>query len=54
MRAWPDLVAPWLDGRLTTLGTDGFGLSDTRQGLRAHFGVDTAAIVDEALWRIGR
>jgi pyruvate dehydrogenase E1 component len=34
--------------RFRTLGTDGFGRSDTRAALRAHFGVDAAAIVARA------
>jgi pyruvate dehydrogenase E1 component len=54
MRAWPDLVSPWLGGRLHSLGTDGFGLSDTRAALRRHFEVDAQAIVEEALFRLGR
>jgi pyruvate dehydrogenase E1 component len=32
----PDMVARWLPGRLTPLGTDGFGMSDTREALRRH------------------
>jgi len=35
--------------RYTTLGTDGFGRSDTRAALRAFFGVDAASIVAAAL-----
>jgi pyruvate dehydrogenase E1 component len=35
-----------------TLGTDGFGRSDTRAALRNYFGVDAAAIVDH-LKRVG-
>jgi pyruvate dehydrogenase E1 component len=31
-----------------TLGTDGFGRSDTRAALRAFFRVDAASIADEA------
>ena len=53
MRAVPDQLAPWLQGRLTTLGTDGFGLSDTRESLRRHFGVDAQAVVDATLWELG-
>ena len=52
MRAVPDQIAPWLQGRLMTLGTDGFGLSDTRETLRRHFGVDAQAVVDAALWEL--
>jgi len=52
MRAVPDQIAPWLGGRLTTLGTDGFGLSDTREALRRRFEVDAAAVVGAVLWRV--
>ena len=44
VRSVPDQIAPWLAGRLTSLGTDGFGRSDTRDALRAFFEVDAAAI----------
>jgi len=33
---------------LVSLGTDGFGRSDTRAALRAFFGVDAAAVVKAA------
>ncbi|HEX6435628.1 MAG TPA: pyruvate dehydrogenase (acetyl-transferring), homodimeric type, partial [Candidatus Binatia bacterium] len=36
----PDQIAPWVPGGLTTLGTDGFGRSDTRSNLRRFFEVD--------------
>lgn len=47
MRAVPDQVARWIPpGRsYTSLGTDGFGPSDTREALRRHFEVDAANIV---------
>ena len=35
--------------RYLTLGTDGFGRSDTRAALRGYFGVDAASIVSAAL-----
>jgi pyruvate dehydrogenase E1 component len=53
----PEQVARWLPGPLYSLGTDGFGLSDTREALRRHFGVDAASIVVgvlDALHREGR
>ena len=37
-----------------TLGTDGFGRSDTRAALRDFFGVDAAAIVRAALHSLRR
>jgi pyruvate dehydrogenase E1 component len=50
VRAVPDSVRAWLPaGRtFTTLGTDGFGRSDTRAALRAFFNVDAASIVRTA------
>jgi len=47
--AVPDLIRPWLPSRVATLGTDGFGRSDTRAALRSWFGVDAAAVVKAAL-----
>ncbi|GAA0911570.1 pyruvate dehydrogenase (acetyl-transferring), homodimeric type [Nonomuraea longicatena] len=49
MRAVPDQIAPWIDRPWTSLGTDGFGLSDTREAARAHFGVDPRSIADAVL-----
>ncbi|HWP60101.1 MAG TPA: pyruvate dehydrogenase (acetyl-transferring), homodimeric type [Candidatus Acidoferrales bacterium] len=40
MRMVPDQIARWVPGGLTTLGTDGFGHSDTRPVLRRFFEVD--------------
>ena len=40
MKSAPDQIAPWVPGGLVTLGTDGFGRSDTRPRLRRHFEVD--------------
>ena len=51
VRAVPESIRAWLpEGRsYTTLGTDGFGRSDTRAALRAFFNVDAASIVKAAL-----
>ncbi|MSP39377.1 MAG: pyruvate dehydrogenase (acetyl-transferring), homodimeric type [Deltaproteobacteria bacterium] len=40
MKMVPDQIAPWVPGGLTTLGTDGFGRSDTRANLRRFFEID--------------
>jgi pyruvate dehydrogenase E1 component len=40
----PDQIARWVPRRLVTLGTDGFGRSDTREALRRFFETDTAAV----------
>nr|MBA3488415.1 pyruvate dehydrogenase (acetyl-transferring), homodimeric type [Longispora sp. (in: high G+C Gram-positive bacteria)] len=44
MRAVPDLISRWVPGRYTSLGTDGWGQSDTRGALRRHFHVDAESI----------
>jgi pyruvate dehydrogenase E1 component len=45
MRAVPDQIARWVPARYTSLGTDGYGRSDTREHLRRHFEVDTGHLV---------
>jgi pyruvate dehydrogenase E1 component len=52
MRAVPDQVAQFVEGDWTSLGTDGFGLSDTRAALRRHFRVDAPSIVLTVLERL--
>ena len=54
VRAWPQLIAEYVDARYVTLGTDGFGRSDTRPRLRAYFEVDAEHIVRAALQALGR
>jgi pyruvate dehydrogenase E1 component len=54
MKAVPDQLAPWLSGRLATLGTDGFGRSDNRQHLRQHFEINAEAIAGSALSQLAR
>ena len=49
VRAWPQLIAEYVPARFVTLGTDGFGRSDTREQLRRFFEVDAASIVRAAL-----
>jgi pyruvate dehydrogenase E1 component len=49
MKALPDLVRPWIDAPFVTLGTDGFGRSDTRDSLRAWFEIDPPSIAAAAL-----
>ena len=45
IRAVPDQVARWVPRQFVSLGTDGFGRSDTRAALRRFFEVDAAHIV---------
>jgi pyruvate dehydrogenase E1 component len=49
VRAVPELIRAYVPRRYVTLGTDGFGRSDTRQALREFFEVDRASIVIAAL-----
>jgi len=49
VRAVPDQIRQWVSGRYITLGTDGFGRSDGRAALRAHFEVDRRFITLAAL-----
>ena len=44
VRAWPQLIAGYVQAPLLVLGTDGFGRSDTRAALRRYFEVDRNAI----------
>jgi len=54
MKAVPEMVARFVPQGLTPLGTDGFGLSDTRAALRRHFEVDAEHIVVAALSQLAR
>ncbi|GAA1855947.1 pyruvate dehydrogenase (acetyl-transferring), homodimeric type [Pseudonocardia alni] len=49
MRAVPDQIRQWSPAPFLSLGTDGFGLSDTRPAVRRHFAVDAESIVVGAL-----
>jgi len=49
VRNVPDQIRSWVAQPYVTLGTDGFGRSDTRQALREFFEVDRASIVIAAL-----
>jgi pyruvate dehydrogenase E1 component len=44
MRIVPDQIRQWVPGQYVTLGTDGYGRSDSRAQLRKHFEVDRAFI----------
>jgi pyruvate dehydrogenase E1 component len=49
VRLVSEQIARFLPGKLITLGTDGFGRSDTREALRRHFEIDGEHIVIAAL-----
>jgi pyruvate dehydrogenase E1 component len=48
VRAVADLIRNWVPGTYLTLGTDGFGRSDTRAALRRYFEVDAQSIARTA------
>ena len=52
IRTVPDQIAPWVPGGLFTLGTDGFGRSDTRARLRRFFGMDVESTVIGTLYAL--
>jgi pyruvate dehydrogenase E1 component len=54
MKAWPDMVARWLPDDYLSLGTDGFGRSDTRESLRALFEIDPPHIAAATLVSLAR
>jgi len=52
VKSVPDQIAPWVPGGLMTLGTDGFGRSDTRSALRRFFEVDAESTVVATLYAL--
>ena len=52
VRAVPRQISQYINGGVYTLGTDGFGRSETREALRRHFEVDAESIVIAALYRL--
>ncbi|HEY9275853.1 MAG TPA: pyruvate dehydrogenase (acetyl-transferring), homodimeric type, partial [Candidatus Nanopelagicaceae bacterium] len=54
MRAVQDQISPWVEQGFASLGTDGFGLSDTRGALRRHFKVDAESIVVGVLAQLAK
>jgi pyruvate dehydrogenase E1 component len=54
MKSLPDSIARWLPRRLSSLGTDGFGRSDSRAALRDFFEVDARYVALAALVELAR
>jgi pyruvate dehydrogenase E1 component len=53
--AWPDMISRWVPGGWwRTLGTDGFGRSDTREALRRFFEIDAESIAATTLAELAR
>ena len=54
LKLLPDMIRPWVPQEMVALGTDGFGRSDTREGLRRHFEVDAECIAVAALYALAQ
>jgi pyruvate dehydrogenase E1 component len=54
LKAVPDLLGRWLPAGYVSLGTEGFGRSDTREALRALFEIDAPNIAVAALTAMAR
>jgi pyruvate dehydrogenase E1 component len=54
MRAVPDQIARWVPTDYASLGTDGFGRSDTRAALRRFFKIDAQSIAVAVLTELAR
>jgi pyruvate dehydrogenase E1 component len=54
IRAVPDQIARWVPGPFTSLGTDGYGFSDTRAAARRFFHVDGPSITLMVLSQLAR
>ena len=54
MRAVPEQIRPWVPGTYITLGTDGFGFSDTRPAARRYYNTDAESVVVAVLEGLAR
>jgi pyruvate dehydrogenase E1 component len=54
MRAVPEQIRQWVPGTYVTLGTDGFGFSDTRPAARRYFNTDAESQVVAVLEALAR
>ena len=54
IRAVPDQIARWVPAPFTSLGTDGFGFSDTRAAARRFFHVDAESVTLAVLSQLAR
>mgnify|MGYP003332271018 FL=1 len=52
VRGYAEQIRPWVKGPYVTLGTDGYGRSDSRKKLREFFEVDAASIAKAAAYSL--
>jgi pyruvate dehydrogenase E1 component len=54
MKMVPDQIARWVPGGLFSLGTDGYGRSDTREATRRFYEIDAESIVIATLFQLSK
>jgi pyruvate dehydrogenase E1 component len=54
MKMVPDQIGRWIPGGLFSLGTDGYGRSDTREATRRFFEIDGESIVVATLYQLSK
>jgi len=54
IRGVPEQIRPWVPNTYVTLGTDGFGFSDTRPAARRYFNTDAESVVVAVLEALAR
>ena len=54
MKSVPDQIARWVHQPFVSLGTDGFGRSETRKALRRFFEVDAEHVAVAALFALAQ
>ena len=52
MRAYSEQIRPYIASQYITLGTDGYGRSDSRETLRDFFEVDANSITRAAIYAL--
>ena len=52
MRAYAEQIRPYINNDYTTLGTDGYGRSDSRKNLREFFEVNDLSISRAAIYSL--
>jgi len=50
VRAYAEQIRPWVKNQYLTLGTDGYGRSDSREKLREFFEVNAASVAKSAVF----
>ena len=54
LKTLPNMISQWMPRRLASLGTDGFGRSETRAALREFFEVDYRYVIVATLAALAR